>query len=104
MRYFLLLLSVVIAGCATRQPELWQVPTGEKFVCMHYEQDECGLTLEGCGGEPEGTVDFECLKSAVYAGPGDHYEPDISDEPSGKVEIESLSPSPTTKAPLKGKK
>lgn len=79
-----LLFLLLLSGCATTQPERWQVPTGEKMVCMRYAQAECGLMLQECGQGGDSIVDFECLPSAIYHGPGDTYEPDVHDEGSPK--------------------
>jgi len=71
-----LLILVFVTSCVSvSQPEKWELPTGEKVVCMQYKQEACGLSLLKCG-----TVDFECLKEAKYSGPGDAHEPDIIDE------------------------
>lgn len=90
---FILPLVLLAAGCATRQPEKWQLPQGDKLVCEQYEQKECGLSLKHCTDTK--SVHFECLTEAKYLGPGDHFEPDVIDERRPDV------PQPTLKGTKK---
>lgn len=81
MRYLFLLLA--LASCTTvSQSERWSLPTGEKVICLKYEQQTCGLSLLKCGHDH--SVDFECLSEAQYYGPGDAFEPEIYDEKGTK--------------------
>lgn len=52
------------------QPERFILASGEKVICRHYEQRDCGMTLLGCGSEqgPE-VADYRCLPKVAYDGP-----------------------------------
>lgn len=77
----LIIAALLVTGCATSQPEKWELSaTGEKLICLHYEQDKCGLALQKCGDER--TVDFLCVTEARYLGPGDAFEPEMYEETS----------------------
>lgn len=63
-----LILVFLIAGCATSQPESFVLlDNGEPVICQHYEQAECGMTLEQCGTDK--SVSFECAKNVKYVAP-----------------------------------
>lgn len=78
MRYLFLLLALISSCTTTRQPERWELPSGEKLVCRTSELTDCGITITGCG--PDQSLAFECLTEVKYCGPGDAFEPDIYDE------------------------
>lgn len=81
MKTIFLMALGFLASCTTaKTPHRWELPNVGKVVCHgDIKLGECGLIVSNCTDSK--TVTFGCLGSAKYLGPGDHFEPEIYDEP-----------------------
>lgn len=68
MKYLALILVLVVSACATSQPEVFKLPTGELVTCQRYAQRDCGMNLMFCGEGDSGSVEFDCLQDVHYVG------------------------------------
>lgn len=64
MRHLILL--PIITGCATSQPEVFRLSTGELVTCQRYAQRDCGMAIMHCGEEH--AAQFDCLSDVHYVG------------------------------------
>lgn len=68
MRY-LILIGCILTSCATSQPEVFRLSTGELVTCQRYAQRDCGMNIMQCSqGSDVGTVEFDCLQDVHYVG------------------------------------
>lgn len=61
-----ILSAMLLTGCATAQPEVFKLPTGELVTCQRYAQRDCGMNIMQCGDG--GSVEFDCLQDVHYVG------------------------------------
>jgi len=57
---------LLITGCATSQPEVFKLQTGELVTCQRYAQRDCGMNIMQCG--EDSTLEFDCLQDVHYVG------------------------------------
>lgn len=61
-----ILASLLLSACATHQPEVFRLQTGELVTCQRYAQRDCGMNIMQCGEDQ--AVEFDCLQNVQYVG------------------------------------